>query len=206
MDSKPTNSSFIYRSVDKIITTLCILSPVEWFKKAFIKLFSDGSTDSKQRTGAFAIDLFICLKWLLLGTFWSLGCGGIVGAILISYLLFMNNHTYFCYHLWFYEGPAKSDANRERRRFLNLGLAAAYSVFGFAYLYAVVFPSQFQWPEGASRSWSAILFSIGNSLTGFAGDAKPISSLASGLVSIQLVSTFVFIAILLSNSVPKTRD
>lgn len=206
MSSSQPSSSFIFRGFNRVVTILCILSPVEWFKKALIRFCSDGSPESKQRIGALAIDLFIVLKWMVLALLWVLDCGGVLAASLIGYLLFMNNHTYFCYHLWFFEGAAKSDPNRERRRFLNLCFAAAYSVFGFAFFYAVVMADQFQWPPGINHNWSAILFSVGNSLTGFAGEAKPVSSLASALVSIQLVSTFVFIAILLSNSIPKTRD
>ena len=201
-----TSPSIIFNSFDRVVRFLCVFSPVEWFKKSFIYVFADGSPEKCRNVGIVAIDIFIIFKWAIVIALWRSNFDGLFSATIVGYLLFMNNHSYFCHHLWFHEGAAPSDPQRERRRFLNLGLAAAYSVLCFAYFYAVVVPEQFVWPEGISKTGSAILFSIGNSLTGFSGDLRPVGSTANFLVSLQLISTFVFIAILLSNSIPRTRD
>lgn len=197
----------LYLIVDWVIVTFQLVSPIEWKKRAAIKLLRANSVEEKRRIANVAIDVFIASKWSFILTLWALGERHwfFVGAAI--FLLIMNLHTYFWYHLWVIEtgAPVQGVQFRERRRFVNLIQAVAFSMVTYAYLYHRVLDAGFTWPPKTVPWLAALIFSIGNSLTGFAGDLKPESSIAQAVTVSQLLMTFVFVAMLLSNSVPRPR-
>ena len=197
----------LYQVFDVTIRSIQFLSPVEWKKKAVLKVWPGKGPDDKRRIANLAIDLFIVLKWLFLLTIWTFNITNWFVVSMAVLLLIMNLHTYFWYHLWAVDRGVviPSPEFRERRRFMNLIFAIAYSMALYAYLYQRVLMMDFAWPQNLAPVISALVFSIGNALTGFSGDLKPISATAHLVVSSQLVMTFVFVAMLLSNSVPRPR-
>jgi hypothetical protein len=197
----------IYVLIDIAIRAMHGISPVEWKKKGILKLAKRSDPDDIRHIANIVIDAFIVLKWLFLITIWITGVTHWFPVTVSVFLLFMNLHTYFWYHLWAVEKgvPSPGTEFRERRRFVNLIFAISYSMSLYAYLYHRVLDTDFQWSP-AIPSWvAAIIFSIGNSLTGFTGDLKPLTTTAHLVTSSQLVMTFIFVAMLLSNSVPRPK-
>ncbi|MBY0554878.1 hypothetical protein K2P97_10145 [bacterium] len=197
----------IYILVDISIRAVHRISPVEWKKKGILKFSKKSDPEDIRKTANLAIDAFIILKWLFLFTIWMAGVTHWLAVSVSVFLLVMNLHTYFWYHLWTIDksGSIPGLEFRERRRFVNLIFAISYSMGLYAYLYHRVLQSEFTWPTTISPWVSATVFSVGNALTGFSGDLKPITATATLITSSQLVMTFVFVAMLLSNSVPRPK-
>lgn len=197
----------IYIVTDTVVRNVIYISPVEWKKKAIKKLFP--KTEARQAAN-WAIDSFIFLKWLFIYVIWTTATNhwlAVTGAV---FLLIMNLHTYFWYHLWAVDNNpvSKGSELRERRRFVNVILALAYSVMIYGYLYHRVINNGFEWPQNYNvPDWvTSLIFSFGNALTGYSGDLKPISMLAQITTSSQLLMTFIFVAMLLNNSIPNPKD
>lgn len=197
----------VFVVIDQTVCALRRLSLVEWLKYLGVRFSGVSDAEAKRRLSNFVIDVFIALKWAVLLLAWYCGDANPVFVGFIVYLLLMNMHTYFWYHLWVVESPRMTvdSHQRERRRFVNLVLAMAFSICTYAYFYQCVFPNDFEWPASAARWAAALKFSIGNALTGSTGDLAPKSTLAYVLTASQLAMTFVFVAMLLNNSIPKVH-
>ena len=198
----------IFLVINHMVEIVHAVSPVEWKKRGALKLLPRTDADEIRWVANVAIDFFILLKWIFLVTIWAIGVSHWFVVAVAIFLLVTNLHTYFWYHLWTIERGAAIPGSefRDRRRFVNLIFALGYSMALYAYLYHRVLESDFTWPQPIAPWLSALVFSIGNSLTGFAGDLKPVSTVAHLVVSSQLVMTFIFVAMLLSNSVPRPRN
>lgn len=189
------------------ITGVHKLNAVEWSKWAAIKAARVSKEEDRRRISNWAIDLFIAAKWAFVIAAWYFNLTGRRVVWPVAYLLVMNAFTYFWYHLWIPIAPAYAADNphRERRRFLNLLSAMAFSMVTYAYFYHRVFADRFDWPHGIAAPIAALTFSMGNALTGATGDLHPKTSGAYMLVTSQLVMTFVFAAMLLSTSIPAQK-
>lgn len=198
----------IYIFVDWVIRSVYLISPVEWKKRGALKLFPRSNSDEIRRIANIAIDVFIVLKWIFVLSIWYFGFTNFFVVTIAIFLLVMNLHTYFWYHLWTIEknGPVAGVEFRERRRFVNLVFAISYSMVLYAYLYHRILQVDFTWSTKISPWIAALVFSVGNALTGFSGDLKPETEMAQLVVSSQLVMTFIFVAMLLSNSVPRPKN
>lgn len=178
-------------------------SLVEFLKWAAAKIWAPGS----RRLTNLVIDLFVLGKWILVLVAWYAGWQHVGWVLFVSYLLLMNLETYFWYHLWHVEPVSQSstEPRRDRRRFINLCSAVAFSMVCYAYLYHRVMPTQFTWKDGVAPWAASLKYSIGNALTGATGDLTPITTTSYMLTTSQLVMTVVFISMLMSNSLPKVR-
>lgn len=193
-----------YPVVSYGMTTLHRLNAVEWAKRAAIHLSGAKTDHERRRVSNWAIDIFIAAKFVVIAFAWWLGLSGPVAIGLSLYLLGFNLFTYFWHHVWLPITPAHAvdNAYRERRRFLNLLSAVAFSMMTYAYLYHRVFPTHFDWPRDIPSIVAALMFSVGNALTGATGDLRAKTAAAYVLMSSQLIMTFVFVAVLLNTSIP----
>ena len=127
--------------------------------------------------------------------------------ILVWYLLFSNIYTYFYYHIW------KDDSNnnihdtpvRIRRRFINLGFSIVFSNLCFAYLYRYQYFCEFKWDYTSSLDSQAIWYSIANSLAVGYKPVEVLSKIGADISTFQLILSFVFLTMILSNSIPKSN-
>jgi hypothetical protein len=197
----------IYLAADAIMRAAHSLSLVERLKKIAIKVRGAETKAEQRRISNWVVDIFVVTKWVLVVIGWTCGISNWLFVSLIGYLLIWNGITYFYYHLWMVESPKDRivSAHRERRRFVSLVLAMAFSMVTYAYVYQRVLPDGFEWPASVSRYSSAITFSIGNALTSQAGGLRPVTGAAYLLSASQLVFTFGFVAMLLSSSLPRVR-
>ena len=124
------------------------------------------------------------------------------------YLIITNVYTYFYYHIWDKESLKNvgKDWDLVRRRFINLILAISFSEFSFAYLYAHQYVDEFTWYTYGSQVAQSIWFSVSNSLAANYDAVKIASPLGYSIAMIQLTITFIFITIIVSNSIPQKPE
>lgn len=190
-------NGFIYILSTRIIQIFYYTNLVEGFKFLIGLL----GKDKERKFKNFAIDLFILLKWILIGAIWIVDKSNLFLAILVLYLIWTNLFTYFYYHVWVTTKKIKSD--RIQRRFINLFLAFAYSNFSYAYLYQSYFKSHFKISEGFDRKLSFLNYSNFNSLFSDYSIISPIDNTGYILTFSQLAITFIFVSIILSKTIPE---
>lgn len=201
------NNGFIFPAANWLIFNLNRISLVEAFKTlAGLAARKMGVDERKYKN--YAIDLFITLKWVfvVLAIKFTWNCSIVIYSV--AYLLVMNLHSYMFNHIWIQDNKMKRlmTAERERRRFISLLLAVAYSEVCYMYLYLVPLHQGFSWPNETPDLIASFVFSVGNSLTGFSGDLKPTLTSAYLTVTSQLIMSVIFIAIVLSQSIPKPES
>lgn len=206
--NKKIRYGLIYRAIKCILDILNYFNLVELFKLIAVKL--NKKTQDEEQTKTYArvgIDIFICLKWIIISIFWYNGINNLFTTIFVWYLIITNVYSYFFNHLWTdYAINTENFTNdRIRSRFINLLLALAFSTFCFGYLYQIVYPGDFNWNEQLPNFLYAIQYSFSNSLAANYEQVKPISDSANIVSTIQLLLTFIFVAIILSKSIPETK-
>ena len=210
MSSVQVDSSFrfgfLYPIVKKTVTAIKWLNISEWFKFFAAKIgkacLKDPSEGEIKQLKNFGIDFYQLLKWGVIVTLiWS-GTYNQFWHWLVVYLLCSNLFSYFYYHVW-EGGNSGMDLDRQRRRFVKLLSAIAFVVFCYAYLYEFAFPTEIKWPNGETDFGNAIYLSIANAFTfdGF----EPTSKKVRLVFASQLVITFFFFSIILSESVPERK-
>jgi hypothetical protein len=194
----------IYSAFSAAVDHFHSLNLVEGFKGRVLSYARPGTDRKKRFTANIAIDIFVIAKWGFVLIAWAYLPPNPLILTVVAYLMIANLYTSFRYHLWVptYDD---SDIHRDRRRFLNLLLSLAFAVFAYAYLYDHAFHSHFDWPQNISPGVAALSFSAGNALTGTTGDLKAKTDLGYLLVTSQLVMTFIFVAILLGQSIPNHK-
>lgn len=204
------DDGFIIRSVSRSVKLLQALSAVELWKQlgaALLRRKNAQLTDEALRRNAnLWIDWFIVIKWALVGALFWLAQDGWVALTVVSYLLFFNVFSYFYYHGWGSEYdppklPPRAILQRDRRRLVSFLLAFFFSLLGFAYLYAVQLPHRLEWPT-EPNGLDAIYLSVSNSFTLTYSGFQPYDQLARGVLLLQVLNVFVFLAVLIGNAVP----
>lgn len=198
-------NGLIYPMVDFLIKKLKYLNLVELYKHLLVSIFKN---QNKFTVNRIAIDSFIIIKWVIMIVLLKYHVNNIGITIVVWYLLFSNLYTYFYYHIW-YNDTANDQHNtpeRIRRRFLNLLTSIGFSNLCFAYLYRLPYLKEFEWSEKIPLTTKALWFSFANSLTASYEFVKPISKDGVNLTIMQLIISFVFLTMILGNSIPKTNN
>ena len=201
---------FLYPLYKSVIEFIKEWNAVEKFKDLavwFGKRKGFTSESEKKACKRIGTDSFIVFKWLVVCLLWMLNWNGIAAFVIISYLIFTNVFTYYYYHVWDEDAlKSKGDFDSIKRRFFNLLLAIAYSEFCFAYLYTHQFLLDFKFNDSTSYILQSFWFSISNSLAANYDNVKIESQVGYSITMIQLIVTFAFITIILSNSIPETEE
>lgn len=192
----------IYSIIDWTIEKLSFLNLVELFKFIAVKVSPSNRISSLR----FAVDIFIVLKWTLISLLWFYNVKNEFINIIVWYLIFTNVYTYFYYHTWTKNiAKPEFDLDRIKRRFLNLILSIAFNVVSFAYLFAQPFSNNFQWKSGFSTLQDSMFFSLANSFTTNYNSVQAITEIGHKLTLIETIISFVFLTIILSNSIPQIK-
>jgi hypothetical protein len=192
----------VYTLIDWFIEILKYFNLVEYFKLLSKRIYAK----DKILASRFAVDLFIILKWVLVALLWQFNVNKGFFTWLVWYLIVTNIYTYFYYHVWT-KDLAKPfyDLDRLKRRFLNLILSIGFNILAFAYLFAQPYFENFKWAKGYSTLKDSLLFSTSNSLSTSCDSVESITELGSSLSLIETLISFVFLTIILSNSIPQTK-
>jgi hypothetical protein len=203
-------NGFLYTAFKKIIELLLLVNLVEGFKLIADKITNSGSDYEirKKRNKRISVDVFIIFKWGIITLFWLCDFNGRITFLMTWYLIITNVYTYFYYHIWDKESLKNvgKDWDLVRRRFINLILAISFSEFSFAYLYAHQYVDEFTWYTYGSQVAQSIWFSVSNSLAANYDAVKIASPLGYSIAMIQLTITFIFITIIVSNSIPQKPE
>jgi len=191
---------FIYVIASVIIKTLWALNLVEWFKILFYQFCRLLHKKINQKaTYNWAIDIFIVLKFLLVFLFIFLPENP-VNLRIVLYLLIMNVFTYFYHHIW--RKPSDLCSHWQTRRFVTLVLAIAFNILCYVYLYWNGLSRFIIWQNNSPFTLSRVFqYSISNTFL------LPSSMSVDNLFGLYLqtsqqVISFVFLVIILSQSIP----
>ncbi|MBW3518060.1 hypothetical protein [Flavobacterium sp. NKUCC04_CG] len=198
-------NGLLYPAINFVIDILKYFNLVEIYKNILVSIFNKSNTLTVNR---FAIDSFIILKWIFIICIIYTKSSNCLLTVLVWYLLYSNLYTYFYYHIW-HNDTANNQFNtpeRIRRRFINLLTSIGFSNLCFAYLYRLPYLSEFEWSEKIPLTTKAIWFSFANSLTANYEFVKPITKIGVELTITQLLISFIFLTMILGNSIPKTNN
>jgi hypothetical protein len=191
----------IYVVVSGIVKALWLLNLVEWFKRLFYHICRLVKKDVSKKTATnWAIDLFIVLKFILVYRVIYLPEKPVY-LVIVLYLLIMNIFTYFYYHIW--KATSDQGSHWQTRRFITLTLAIAFNILCYVYLYWKGLSRFIQWQDDTLLTLPMVFqYSLANTfmLPSFLSVAN---SLGFYLQTSQQVISFIFLAIILSSSIPE---
>lgn len=199
-------NGFIILGFGCLINGILKLSLAECIKYYAKKILSNWQPRSAAGLG---IDVYITVKWLVLILILYIGSSNYFSLFLICYFLFFDLFNYFYFHSWGTESQYskltdKEQFLRERRRFVTFLLAVLYSIFGFSTIYFLFIPSELCWPSEPNLI-DAVLLSVSNSFTLTYDGFSPDSQIGRSVLVSQVLSMFMFLTVLISNSVPDLR-
>lgn len=203
-------NGFIYPIFNTLVQFLFYCNLTELFKYiarryeglVYQRQGKELSKEAKIRSSNFAIDLFIVFKFSLLIFFWVHGIKSTFSMVIIYYLIFFNLFTYFYYHVWGSEFEQRTDRHTLNRKFLNSLIAIVFYILCYAYLYETHYASSIKWPENLVDSTNAIFLSIANAFTLTYGGFMPITQKIRVIFMSELINTFAFFTIIITNSIP----
>lgn len=175
------------------------LNLVEYFKNIAHWV----TKDKKKRIHfkSLLIDIFIILKYLFVIALIYFKLNSSLLTIFVWYLIISNLHTYFYRHLWI--APYSNKPKNIRRRFISLTTSFVFSNLSFYYLYLIPYAEHFKVAKDTTKELSFFIYSIYNSIFGSYNFVEPIGNYGAILALVQLSITFIFISIILSNSIPQ---
>jgi hypothetical protein len=197
------NKGILYKIFDWLIESLNYINLVEILKR-FISSFFKGNKISVSRA---TVDFYIFSKWVIISMLWFFEVKNEWVNYFVWYLIATNLLSYFYHHTWTKSLQENTfDLDRLKRRYLNLLLAIGFNILCFAYLFAVPFASNFTWEKGYPNLPDALFFSTANLLiTDYKLVNEP-SYIGSQLALIEMITTFIFLTIILSNSIPQHKE
>jgi len=198
-------NGFIYKYFDKLIEALLYTNIVMFFKHIAIKIAkSKGKNTPKEFIpyASFAIDVYQIFKWGILVLFWSLGTTNGFSKYVIYYLIYSNLFIYFYYHVWGSKHNQRTDRATLNRKLLNYLLAISFYLACYAYLYQFHFSEMIKWPDNLIDATNSIYLSVANAFTLTYGGFAPLTQEARAIFMTELMNTFLFFTIIVSNSVP----
>lgn len=213
-----TGSGFIMSVFYWLVCVLWRASLIEIVKGVWVltaKKLSSKSDDEKSR--AIAIDAYMLLKWALVALviLWPRLQGSYIGTLLVIYLLSSNLFSYFYYHIWRFS-PVPNAASPTQPSLLHQGqlrryymfiLSFLFSIFGFAYLYYSPFAPHVDTCTASvcGSLWSSALFtSMANAFTFTPGWYAPVTHIGFMLGTVQVLYSFFFLVIIITNSIPRS--
>lgn len=198
---------FIVTSFNIAVRVMYWLNAVEYVKLLSVYVWSNCMSRNlepieKRSAAGIGIDLYQIMKFFILVSFMTCQAANIWAEYVAYYLISSNAFTYFYYHAWGSDYTQEDNLDGQRRRLLNFLLAIIFYIFCYAYLYHWHFSGQIKWPDDQVNLLNAIYLSVANSFTLTYGGFEPMSQTARILFMTQLINTFLFFTILVSNSVP----
>ncbi len=200
-------NGFIYPIFDSLIKILYYTNLVELFK--YIAKFMARCIYQEKitkelliRYANIGIDIYQIFKWSILVIFWVIGYKTNITKIIIFYLLYSNLFIYFYYHVWGSKFRQRTDRATLNRKFLNYLLAILFYLACYAYLYQVHYSEEIKWPDNLVDYINATYLSVANAFTLTYGGFLPLTQNIRIVFMSELMNTFLFFTIIVSNSIP----
>ena len=202
-------NGFIYPIFDKLIGVLYYTNIVELFKYIAKCIPKHQNKTDKEDFISYAnigIDIYQIFKWSMLIIFWFFEYKNQASKFIIYYLIYSNLFVYFYYHVWGSKYKQRTDRKTLNRKFLNYLSAIAFYLLCYAYLYQMHFSEIIKWPDNLIDSTNAIYLSIANAFTLTYGGFMPLTQEARVVFMSELINTFLFFTIIVSNSIPNHTE
>lgn len=208
-------NGFIYPLFNSIINLLHYTNVVELFKfiakfyaKLSVKNGEDVSIDTIRSYSTIAIDIYQLFKWGTLIFLWFAEYDNLTSKIIIYYLIYSNLFVYFYYHTWGSKYIQRNDRDALRKNFMNYLMAIAFYLFSYAYLYQYHYVDMICINTNLFLDYSimdnlnAIYLSISTAFTLTYSGFQPLTQEVRIVFLTELINTFLFFTIIISNSVP----
>ncbi|MBL0702425.1 MAG: hypothetical protein JJV95_00390 [Sulfurospirillum sp.] len=207
-------NGFIYPLFNSLINFLYYTNLVELFKfigrfYAILSLKKDEkvSVDIIRSCSTIAIDIYQIFKWGLLVFFWLSENNSLTSKLIIYYLIYSNLFVYFYYHTWGSKYKQRNDREALKKNFLNYLMAIAFYLFSYAYLYKFHYNDMILIDSklldiSVLDSINAIYLSISTAFTLTFGGFQPLTQEVRVVFLSELINTFLFFTIIVSNSIP----
>lgn len=208
------DNGFIYPLFNRLIKFLNIINVVEILKK-YICIFFEKRHEShtqleikrfSRKVRNYIIDIFIIFKFLFVLLLWQFNINNKFVLGIVIYLLIMNLHTYFYYHIW--KDSATLDenlsVNRIKRRFMNLFISFIYMIISYGYLYNIPLNQYFKTNKCVSHI-NYFIYSISNSFANSYDKIQTVGNIGDIIRLSQVIMTFIFITLILTCSIPKAN-
>lgn len=207
-------NGFILPVFDLIVRILFRLNIVEYFKftaqysvrKYYQLRRQSSSTETIISASNIAIDLYQVFKYSVLAVFWLRSSSSSFSFCVVYYLIASNLFTYFYYHVWGSGYRQRNDRNTLNRKFLNFLLAILFYLLCYAYLYQFHYSDMIQWPDSVVDGPNSLYLSVSNAFTLTYGGFMPLTQEIRLIFLSELLNTFLFFTVIISNSVPDHSD
>lgn len=204
-------NGFIYPTFTQLVKFLKFLNLVEYIKNlvAFTLIkyqpYDDDAENTKARKNI-GIDIFQVAKWVFIICLTTIGAKHWIFKYLVIYLISSNLFTYFYYHAWGSNFTQGNDIDTQRRRFINFLLSIAFYILCYAYLYQFHYAHHVNWPDLQIDTVNSIYLSVANAFTLTYGGFSPLTQTARVLFMTELINTFFFFTIIVTNSIPSINE
>lgn len=206
-------NGFIYPLFNSLINFLYYTNLVELFKfigKFYAKLSSKDnqvSTDTIRAYSTIAIDIYQLFKWGILIFLWLSENNSLTAKLIIYYLIYSNLFVYFYYHTWGSKYKQRNDREALKKNFLNYLMAIGFYLFSYAYLYKFHYNNMIMIDRNllditVMDSINAIYLSISTAFTLTFSGFQPLTQEIRVVFLSELINTFLFFTIIVSNSIP----
>jgi len=199
------SGGFLFFLWDCFVKALYWINAVEILKMVsrFIarNILKCNSDDAQRCASNIAIDVYIVLKWFFIIMLWKFRVASLLFEVIVWYLVATNLYTYFYYHVWG-DSRFKNTITREKvkLRFFKSILAFAFYVVCFAYMYDVVYPHSTNFRGGSPIDF--LSFSLCTALVTSLGDYSITGSSGMMLYTLQVLNTFFFVNMIISQTIP----
>jgi hypothetical protein len=207
-------NGFIYPLFNSFINFLYYTNLVVLFKfisifyaKISLKKDEEISDDMIKSYSTIAIDIYQIFKWGMLIFFWLSENNSLTSRLIIYYLIYSNLFVYFYYHTWGSKYTQRNDKEALKKNFLNYLMAIVFYLLCYAYLYkfhynGMILINKELLDVSVLDSINAIYLSISTAFTLTFGGFQPLTQEVRIVFLSELINTFLFFTIIVSNSIP----
>lgn len=204
-------NEFIVTSFNLIVQALCSINVVEYVKSFTAWVYAlvlnrELCSEEIRAAKGIGIDIFQVIKFSVIIAFIACGVQASLAKYITYYLIASNAFTYFYYHAWGSPYKRYNDLNSQRRRFVNFLLAILFYILCYAHLYQHHFANFIIWPNNQADAFNAVYLSVANAFTLTYGGFAPNTQGVRILFMTELINTFIFFSIILSNSIPSINN
>ena len=192
-------NGFIYNILLFLFSKLKYFNIVEFFK--YLATINEKQKDRIIHKKNISIDVFNIVKYsfLLIAIIFSWYSN--FALLLVIYLLIMNIYTYFFYHFW--ETKPCRDLHHLRNRFLKLVFSFTYNILSFWYLY--IYLGDYHFSALGTSKYDFLQLSLASSFSA-PTLLHPSTLIANYIVTFQVIVTFIYVAILLTQTLSNSKE
>ena len=198
--------------VHRFLVVFCFTNLIIWLKA----LVHTEDADKSRSYKSIITSCYILGKWLLIICFMVFSINNTLSTIIAWYLLWSNLFMYVFFHAFFGNTwDCNKKSNNSDTRFIYAILAFGFNLLVFSYLYAYPYHNYFTWISEKNNIdlhktplkliVNSIYLSFSGAFTLTLGDIPKPNIYGKILLMLELITTFIFITIIIGNTLPSTK-